>query len=113
MLTVYVIPAADGCRVARAHCTVESAEGLVLEDGSIVEAPDGKRGVFVVNKLGQHVFTPVRTKADDGTKCVVYSDIYVDEGGNYVETIGTYDEIIAEPSEEDIAALKKGSSDKN
>ena len=92
--------------------TVESAEGLVLEDGSIVEAPDGKRGVFVVNKLGQHVFTPVKTKADDGTKCVVYSDIYVDEGGNYVETIGTYDEIIAEPSDEDIASLKKGKSDK-
>ena len=86
--------------------TVESAEGLVLEDGSIVEAPDGKRGVFVVNKLGEHVFTPVKTKADDGTKCVVYSDIYVDEGGNYVETIGTYDEVIAEPSAEDIATLK-------
>ncbi|MBQ6440922.1 MAG: hypothetical protein IJJ06_12595 [Mogibacterium sp.] len=92
--------------------TVESAEGLVLEDGSIVEAPDGKRGVFVVNKLGQHVFTPVRTKADDGTKCVVYSDIYVDDGGNYVETIGTYDEIIAVPSDEDIASLKKSSSNK-
>jgi hypothetical protein len=30
---------------------VESAEGLVLEDGSIVEAPDGRRGVFVINKL--------------------------------------------------------------
>ena len=87
--------------------TVESAEGLVLEDGSIVEAPDGRRGVFVINKLGEHVFTPVRTKADDGTKCVVYSDIYVDENGNYVETIGTYDEVIAEPSEEDIAGLKK------
>ena len=86
--------------------TVESAEGLVIEDGSIVEAPDGRRGVFVINKLGEHVFTPVRTKADDGTKCVVYSDIYVDENGNYVETIGTYDEIIAEPSEEDIATLK-------
>ena len=94
--------------------TVESAEGLVLEDGSIVEAPDGKRGVFVINKLGEHVFTPVKTKADDGTKCVVYSDIYVDEGGNYVETIGTYDEIIAEPSEEDIAGLqKKAGGDKN
>ncbi len=93
--------------------TVESAEGLVLEDGSIVEAPDGRRGVFVVNKLGEHVFTPVRTKADDGTKCVVYSDIYVDEGGNYVETIGTYDEIIAEPSEEDIASLKTDKKNKN
>ena len=87
--------------------TVESAEGLVLEDGSIVEAPDGTRGVFVINKLGEHVYKPVRTKADDGTKCVVYSDIYVDENGNYVETIGTYDEVIAEPSEEDIASLKK------
>lgn len=97
--------------------TVESAEGLVLEDGSIVEAPDGKRGVFVINKLGEHVFTPVRTKADDGTKCVVYADIYVDDGGNYVETIGTYDEVIAEPSSEDIESLKskdnKDKSDKN
>ncbi len=88
--------------------TVESAEGLVLEDGSIVEAPDGRRGVFVINKLGEHVFTPVSIKADDGTKCVAYSDIYVDENGNYVETIGTYDEVIAEPSEEDVASLKKG-----
>jgi putative membrane fusion protein len=92
--------------------TVVSAEGLVLEDGSIVEAPDGRRGVFVKNKLGEHVFTPIRTKADDGTKCVVYSDIYVDENGNYVETIGTYDEIIAEPSEDDIATLKKSGSGK-
>ena len=92
--------------------TVESAEGLVLEDNSIVEAPDGKRGVFVVDKLGKHVFTPVKAKADDGTKCVVYSDIYVDEGGNYVETIGTYDEIIAEPSSDDIASLKKSKSKK-
>ena len=93
--------------------TVESAEGLVLEDESIVEAPDGKRGVFVVNKLGEHVFTPVMTKADDGTKCVVYSDIYVDADGNYVETIGTYYEVIAVPSDEDIASLKKDKKDKN
>ena len=93
--------------------TVESAEGLVLEDNSIVEAPDGRRGVFVINKLGEHVFTPVKTKADDGTKCVVYSDIYVDDNGNYVETIGTYDEVIAEPSEEDIASLKKDDKNNN
>ena len=87
--------------------TVESAEGLVLEDQSIVEAPDGKRGVFVKNKLGEHVFKPVRAKADDGKKCVVYSDIYVDDGGNFVETIGTYDEIVANPSDADLASLKK------
>lgn len=86
--------------------TVVSAEGLMLEDGSIVEAPDGKIGVFVKNKLGEHVFKPVAIKADDGTNCVVYSDIYVDADGNFVETIGTYDEVIAEPGEEDIKSLK-------
>lgn len=98
-------------RTLSTKVTVESAEGLVLEDGSIVEAPDGKRGVFVINKLGEHVFTPVRAKADDGTKCVVYSDIYVDDEGNYVETIGTYDEVIATPSDDDIASLKKTKKD--
>lgn len=90
--------------------TVSSAQGLVLEDASIVESPDGKRGVFVKNKLGEHVFTPVSVKADDGVKCVVYSDIYVDAEGNFVETIGTYDEIVATPTAEDLEALKKGAS---
>lgn len=87
--------------------TVERADGLLLEDQSIVEAPDGKRGVFVKDKLGNHVFKPVKVKADDGRKCVAYSDIYMDEEGNYVETIGTYDEIIANPSDDDIKSLEK------
>ena len=87
--------------------TVNEAEGLVLDDSSIVTAPDGMRGVFVKNKLGEHVFKPVSTKADDGKKCVVFSDIYVDADGNFVETIRTYDEIVAEPTEEDIAGLEK------
>ena len=87
--------------------TFVSASGLVLEDSSIVEAPDGKRGVFVKNKLGMHVFKPIRAKADNGTKCVVYSDLYVDDEGNFVETIHTYDEIISEPTEEDLEGLKK------
>jgi len=97
--------------------TIVRAEGLVLDDSSIVEAPDDRRGVFVKNKLGEHVFKPIRAKADNGTKCVVYSDIYVDNEGNFVETIRTYDEVIAEPTEEDIASLtekkeKKDSKDK-
>ncbi len=87
--------------------TFVSATGLVVEDSSIVEAPDGKRGVFVKNKLGEHVFKPIRAKADNGTKCVVYSDLYVDADGNFVETIRTYDEIISDPSEDDIESLKK------
>ena len=93
-------------RTCDATVTVVSAEGLVVLDESIVDAPDGKRGVFIKNKLGEHEFVPVRVKADDGTQCVVYSDIYVDDEGNYVETLRDYDEIIEQPSEEDIDSLK-------
>ncbi len=85
--------------------TAASAEGLILEDSSIVEAADGRTGVFVKNKLGKHIFTPIKKKADNGEKCVVFSDIYVDENGNYVETLGTYDEIVSEPGEEDLAGI--------
>lgn len=85
--------------------TVRHAEGLVLEDSSIVETPEGQIGVFVKNKLGEHVFKPVAIKADNGAKCVVYADLYVDEGGNYVETIATYDEIVSEPGAEDLASI--------
>ena len=85
--------------------TLRRAEGLVLQDDSIVETPEGQIGVFVKNKLGEHVFKPIAKKADDGSRCVVFSDLYVDEGGNYVETIATYDEIVCEPTEEDLASL--------
>lgn len=86
--------------------TVASAEGLLLQDSSIVKKGD-QIGVFVKNKLGEHKFKPISIKADDGERCVVFSDIYVDEGGNYVETVKTYDEIVAEPTEEEIAELQK------
>lgn len=86
--------------------TVASAEGLVLQDSSIVMKGD-QPGVFVKNKLGEHKFKPISIKADDGKRCVVYSDIFVDAEGNYVETLSTYDEIVAEPSEEEIEELQK------
>ena len=66
-----------------------------------------QKGVFVKNKLGEHVFKPISIKADDGERCVVFSDIYVDENGNFVETIKTYDEIVTAPDEEEIAELQE------
>lgn len=92
-------------RTMKTTVTVLSAEGLVLQDSSIVKKGE-QAGVFVKNKLGEHRFKPISVKADDGERCVVYSDIYVDADGNYVETLKTYDEIVAEPSEEEIAELQ-------
>lgn len=94
-----------GERSLRTTVTLASAEGLVLQDSSIVMKGE-QPGVFVKNKLGEHKFKPISVKADDGQRCVVYSDIYVDADGNYVETLKTYDEIVAEPSEEEIAELQ-------
>ena len=84
--------------------TLASSEGLILQTKSIVDH-DGKQGVFVKNKLGEHVFTPVMVIASDGDRCVAYSDLYLDAEGNFVETIGTYDEIIANPSESDLESI--------
>ena len=93
-------------RKLKTTVTIASAEGLLLRTSSIVEH-DGGIGVFVKNKLGQHVYKPVALMAVDGDRCVAYADVYLDEEGNFVETIRTYDEIITEPSEEDIASLDK------
>lgn len=92
-------------RTMKTTVTVASAEGLVLQDSSIVKKGE-QIGVFVKNKLGEHRFKPISIKVDDGERCVVYSDIYVDAEGNYVETLSTYDEIVAEPTEEEIADLQ-------
>ena len=91
-------------RALETTVTLKSAEGLILEDDSIVEK-DGQTGVFVKNKIGEHVFKPVLVVASDDGKSVAYSDIYLDADGNFVETIGTYDEIIAKPDEEDLASI--------
>jgi putative membrane fusion protein len=85
--------------------TVASAEGLMLHDSSIVKNAEGQKGVFIKNKIGKHLFRPISAKADDGENCVVYSDIYVDENGNFVETIRTYDEIVEQPTDEDLKSI--------
>lgn len=85
--------------------TLASAEGLKLRDSSIVKDSDGRKGVFIKNKIGKHVFKPIALKADDGENSVAYSDIFVDEGGNFVETISTYDEIVEQPTEEDLKSI--------
>lgn len=93
-----------GClknRKIEATITTMNARGLLLETKSIVEK-DGKRGVLVKDKLGNYTFTPVAIKADDGKTSVAYQDLFMDEKGNFVETIGIYDEIVSRPTKKEI-----------
>ncbi len=93
-------------RTMNAKVIIKSASGLVVEKDSIIEN-DGVKGVLVKNKNGEKVFTPINVLADAEDKCVVSESIYMDMEGNFVETISVYDEIISEPKEADIAAIKK------
>lgn len=88
-------------REVDARITTVSAKGLRLETKSIVER-DGVKGVLVKDKLGNYTFKRVSIKADDGKTCVAYQDLFMDENGEFVKTIGIYDEIVKRPSEKEI-----------
>ncbi len=85
--------------------TYEKGEGLIIRNSSIIEKK-GKKGVIIKNNLGEHIFKPIAVKADDGEQSVVFSDLFVDDGGNYVETLSVYDEVVASPSEKTIEESK-------
>lgn len=92
-------------RSADVKVTTESARGLIIEKKSIV-TKNKQKGVLVKNKLGENVFKPVYIKADDGEKCAVCEDYYMDEKGNFVETLKVYDEILKRPSKNDVKESK-------
>ncbi len=93
-------------RTAKVKVTVASAEGLVIQNKSIVER-DGHKGVLIKNKHGKNVFVRVGVKADDGERSAVCEDIFMDEDGNYVETIDVYDEVISSPSKSEVENAEK------
>lgn len=88
-------------RTTEVTITTESAKGLLINKESIV-TKDKQQGVIVKNKIGKNVFKPIYIKADDGTTCAVCEDYYMDENGNFVETLKVYDEIVTSPSEKEI-----------
>lgn len=83
----------DRYRIKECKLITSSYSGIILETDSIVEK-DGVKGVYVVNKLGNSVFTPVSVLLSTGGKTVVEKNYYYDSEGKYVETVESYDEIL-------------------
>jgi len=84
----------------------ESESGILIQERSIIKLK-GKQGVLVKNKVGEIYFMPVKVKASDGETAAVYQDLYMDDSGSFVETIGNYDEIVRLPSKRDIREAKE------
>ncbi len=93
-------------REAKLRITVSSGRGLIIKNSSIVKK-NGKTGVIVKDKVGNKVFKPISVKADDGVKSAVYEEIYVDNKGQFVETLTIYDKIVKNPDKKDIREAKE------
>lgn len=88
-------------RHADAIVTLSSASGLLISNDSIV-TKNKRKGVIVINKLGEYVFKPIYIKSDDGETSAVAEDYYMDENGIFIETVKVYDEILSRPDKNDV-----------
>lgn len=55
---------------------------------------DGVKGVYVMDKVGNAVFTHVSILSSYKGQTVVEKNYYYDSEGQYVETVQSYDEIL-------------------
>ena len=88
----------DRYRVKNCVLITSNISGILLETDSIVEE-DGQKGVYVVDKLGNYSFTPVRVLNQDGEVSVVEKNYFYDAEGKMIETVSNYDEILRPEAE--------------
>ena len=90
--TNYYYPDFASKRKVQVNAVTSDSAGLLVENRSIAKK-SGHTGVYVKQKTGSFKFVRVNVIATDGTTSVVSNSAFSDEKGNYVPTIGTYDEI--------------------
>ena len=76
--------------------------GIILETSSIAEE-EGVKGVYVKNKYGEYVFTPISIIAEVGDKTVVESRTFYDaKNDKIISTVKNYDSIKKGDGSEDV-----------
>ena len=90
----------DRYRVKECTLIASSVSGIFLETDSIVEE-DGQKGVYVVDKLGNYNFTPIRILGQDGDITVVEKNYFYDAEGYAVSTVQNYYTILRPETEEE------------
>lgn len=91
----------DLMRVRKTDAEIVFAEykGLIADSKNIVER-DGADGVFVKQRGGGYTWIPVKILKETDGKCTLASGVYYDEGGEQVDTVDYYDEVLADPGAE-------------
>ena len=83
----------DRYRLKECALITSNQSGILLETDSIVES-EGQKGVYVVDKLGNYNFTPIKILEQDGDVTVVEKNYFYNEEGISVETVKNYDKIL-------------------
>ncbi len=86
-------------RMVEAEIITSEYSGIKVINSNI-DTENGQAGVFVKQKNGDFVFTPIKIITSDGEYSLLKSDFYYDEDENRVETVEIYDEILKNPSEQ-------------
>jgi len=89
-------------RVENISIVTSDNEGLLVDNRCIIEK-DGQRGVYVVDKDGDHNFTPIKVIAYDERQSVIEDVTFYNEEGYQVYTVDVYDEVLKNPE----SALEK------
>ncbi len=79
---------------------IDEKQGLSVKKSSIAIV-DGVEGVYVLNKLGEGVFKPIKIILDDGDMVLVEEDVFRNENMEDVETVLPYQEVMTNPPEQD------------
>ena len=107
-LNVYYSALAES-RSEKVNIVTSDNEGLLVDNGCIIEK-NGQKGVYVVNKNGDYVFTPIKIIAYDDRHSVIDDVTFYDDDGNQVYTVDVYDEVLKNPKsalEKDLEAESK------
>lgn len=100
-LNVYYEALADE-RCEEISIVTSDNEGLIVNNKCIIEK-NGQKGVYVVDKNGDHEFTRIKVIASDEKQSVIDDVTFIDEEGNQVYTVNVYDEVLRNPK----SALEK------
>lgn len=84
-------------------------EGLLIDNECIIEK-HGQKGVYVVDKDGDYIFTPISIIAYNDKQSVIEDVTFYDEEGYQIYTVDVYDEVLKNPNgalEKDLEAEKE------
>ena len=83
----------DKLRYGRATLITSRKTGIILESSSVV-TEEGQKGVYVLNKYNNYVFTPISVIAEIGDKIIVENRVYYDAASEkMINTVKNYDSI--------------------